>query len=403
MRARAPRLVAVTVVMIYLAGVTANLWLSVLLQGAGARSMSSVEMVALLLGFGAFAVVGAVIIAHQPGNAIGWIFAALPLMVATLSIGNTYASYLIVSGREPSPAVLIAAWPNNFYWYLLVALLFVYVPLLFPTGRPPSPRWWAIAWLAGLSCALIVLLGALAESIEGQEVQWTRPNPFGIAGLENPEQLPLAGVLFVCLIASMLGAVASFVVRYRGSYGPERQQLKWFLFAVALLPVSMLFDGFVEELLWLEAILFPLTVAALPVAAGVAIMRFRLYAIDRIISRTLAYGLLTGLLVVVYALGVLVLGQLLEPITQGSELAVAGSTLVVVALFGPARRRLQATVDRHFNRSRYDAERTVAAFRDRLRDEVDLDTLSADLLSAVDATMRPRRMALWLRPTPKGG
>ncbi|MGI8575763.1 MAG: hypothetical protein ACR2MA_10595 [Egibacteraceae bacterium] len=401
MSRRVGRIVGVVAVAVYLAGAGILVRLGVLLDRAGADGQSPLEGLAILLGFGAFTVVGALILAHQPRNAIGWIFTAIGLMIATLSIGNSYASYLILTGREPSTAALIAAWPNNFYWYVLLALTFVFVPLLFPTGRPPSPRWWAVGWLAGLSMSVTATLSALAESIQGQDVGWVRPNPFGINGLRYVEQLPVAGVLFFCLIAAMLGAVASFVVRYRRSYGEERQQLKWFLFAVSLLPFSLLFDFLLEDIGWLLNILFPLVVAALPTAAGVAILRYRLYAIDRIISRTLAYGLLTGVLVAVYAASVLVLGQVLAPVTQGSELAVAGSTLVVAALFGPVRRRVQAGVDRRFNRSRYDAERIVEAFRARLRDEVDLDTLSADLLGAVGATVEPRRVALWLRPTPR--
>jgi hypothetical protein len=193
----------------------------------------------------------------------------------------------------------------------------------------------------------------------------------------------------------MAAAVASVGLRFRRSRGVERQQLKWFTYAAALIAVSFLLWGFLLPAGGVTDVVFGLTIALVPVAAGIAILRYRLYEIDRLINRTLVYGLLTAVLGGVYAGVVLVLGQLLG---QDSSLAVAGATLVAAALFQPARRRIQQAVDRRFNRRRYDAARTVEAFSARLREEIDLEALSAELLAVVNQTMQPTEVWLWLRP-----
>jgi uncharacterized protein (DUF697 family) len=181
-----------------------------------------------------------------------------------------------------------------------------------------------------------------------------------------------------------------------GQYGPESEQLKWFTFAGAVVIFFLATGSF---LAWEGALGTALLIALFPISAGIAILRYRLYDIDRIINRTLVYGLLTVLLGAVYVAGVFGLGQLLNPITGESALAVAASTLAVAALFQPARRRIQAVVDRRFNRRKYNAAKTVEAFSAHLRDEVDLDALSAELLAVVDQTMQPTTASLWLRPS----
>jgi hypothetical protein len=195
----------------------------------------------------------------------------------------------------------------------------------------------------------------------------------------------------------ILAAVVSLVVRFRRSRGEERLQLKWFTYAAALLPLVFL-DNLVPDAV--ANLLFAAVVACLPVAAGIAILRYRLYEIDRLINRTLVYGLLTALLAGIYAALVLGLGQLSGQLgARTPSWVVAVATLAVATLFQPARRRIQRAVDRRFNRRRYDAARTVEAFSVRLRDQVDLDTLSAELLAVVDQTVQPTRAALWLRPS----
>jgi hypothetical protein len=227
------------------------------------------------------------------------------------------------------------------------------------------------------------------------------PTRSGSGGLPHPEQGAAGAVLTGLFTAVSLAACASLVARFRRARGEERQQLKWFAYAATLMVISSVVGG----------MLFPaggdvgagITIALLPVAAGIAILRYRLYDIDRLINRTLVYGLLTALLGLVYATAVLVLGQVFGGVTDDPpSWAVAGATLAVAALFQPARRRIQAVVDRQFNRRKYDMAKTVEAFSARLRDEVDLDTLSAELLAVVNQTMEPTRASLWLRPSPEG-
>jgi hypothetical protein len=226
----------------------------------------------------------------------------------------------------------------------------------------------------------------------------TIANPVGIQAAR-----PLLGVLAylsqLCLLVVVVGSAASILVRFRRARGLERQQLKWLAYAVVVATVALLLASR-EWAGWAVAEVVALfAVGFIPVAIGVAILRYRLFDIDRLISRTLVYGLLTALLAGVYVTGVFVAGRLLDPAHGRSELAVAGSTLAVAALFQPARRRIQRLVDRRFNRSRYDAVRTVEAFRGRLWEEIDLDSLSAELLAVVDQTMQPTTAALWLRPS----
>jgi hypothetical protein len=220
-------------------------------------------------------------------------------------------------------------------------------------------------------------------------------NPVGVAAVGDPEQGAVGLVLTSALGLLVVAAVVSLVVRFRRSRGEERLQLKWFTYAAALLPVILLGDLLPDAA---NSVLFAVGISLLPVAAGVAILRYRLYDIDRLINRALVYGLVTALLGGVYAGLVLLAGQLFGDLgDRPPSWAVAGATLAVAALFQPARRRVQALVDRRFNRARYDAARTVDAFSARLRDQVDLDTLAAELLGVVDQTVQPASASLWLR------
>jgi hypothetical protein len=279
--------------------------------------------------------------------------------------------------------------------------------LLFPTGRLPSPRWRPVAWSVVGGVALSLVTQALKPRTFSDVAGDT--NPFAQSALE-PVIGPLDVVGGTLVFVGLIGVLASLVVRLRGSRGRERQQLKWFVY-VALLGIAAIYllDPLMQLLTDLPlgsgssvvlALLDPWVLAplVLPITVAVAVVRHRLYDIDRMINRTLVYGLLTALLGSVYAAGVFVLGRLLDPADGQSELAVAASTLAVAALFQPARRRVQTAVDRRFNRARYNAARTVSAFSVRLRDQVDLDTLSAELLSVVDQTVQPTQASLWLRP-----
>jgi 4-amino-4-deoxy-L-arabinose transferase-like glycosyltransferase len=263
--------------------------------------------------------------------------------------------------------------------------------LLFPDGRLPSRRWRPVAWLSALSIVLTcglygVLLWPLRGVVDGE-----------------PEQLLAGGqaivlnAAFPLMVLCGLACLTALAVRFRRARGIERQQLKWFLFAAAItiVIISIFSVSDLVSRLWVLPLL-----PAIPVAAGIAILRYRLYDIDRIINRTLVYGTVTVVLGLSYAGLVLVLGQLFGGVTKDPpSWAVAGATLTVAALFQPVRRHIQAVVDRRFNRRKYDAAKTIEAYSVRLRDELDLDTLSAELLTVVDQTMQPTRVSMWLRPS----
>jgi hypothetical protein len=271
--------------------------------------------------------------------------------------------------------------------------------LLFPTGRLLSPRWRPVAWLTAVVTALSTMLNSLQPTLGpfGDQVVM---NPIGVAAVGNPEKSPVVPALIILLTVLAAVAFGSLVLRFRRSRGEERQQLKWFTYAAALVPLSMLGDALPAVI---GDLVIDLPIVFLPVATGIAILRYRLYDIDRLINRTLVYGLLTALLGGVYAGAVLVLGQVFGGVGgDPPSWAVAGATLAVAALFQPARRRIQAVVDRRFNRRKYNAAQTIQAFSTRLREQVDLDTLSSELLAVVDQTMQPTRAWLWLRPSPPG-
>jgi hypothetical protein len=271
--------------------------------------------------------------------------------------------------------------------------------LLFPTGRLLSPRWRPAAWLAGAATATFTVLAALRPDLD-PAADHVVANPIGVAAVENPEESAVGVTLLILVILVGVVGFVSLVIRFRRSRGEERQQLKWFTYAGALLPLAVLGDFLPAPL---GNIAFAVPIVFLPVAAGIAVLRYRLYDIDRLINRTLVYGLLTALLAVVYASGVLLLGQVFGGVGRDPpSWAVAGATLAVAALFQPARRRIQQAVDRRFNRRRYNAAKTIEAFSNRLRDQIDLDTLSTELLAIVDQTTEPTRASLWLRPSASG-
>jgi hypothetical protein len=353
----------------------------------------------LLLAFGAFMIVGALIVAHRPGNAIGWIFSAIGLLAATGALAQEYAQYAYLTRPGSLPGAIVAAWYAVWWWYPTIILALVFTLFLFPTGRLLSPRWRPAAWLAGGVTATLTVLAALNPSLDIREAEGhVVSNPIGVAAVGDVGESAVGAALLNLLIVLSVVALVSLVIRFRRSRSDERQQLKWFTYAGALLMVLPLGD-YVPAAALGDAV-FGLVVACVPIAAGIAILRYRLYDIDQLINRTLVYGLLTALLAAVYAGVVLILGQVFGGIrAQPPSWAVAGATLAVAALFQPARRRVQAVVDRRFNRRKYDAALTIEAFSARLREELDLDTLSAELLAVVEQTIQPTQASLWLRPS----
>jgi hypothetical protein len=342
----------------------------------------------------AFVTVGAVVISRRPGNVIGWLCWGIGLTQILAGFGGSSAQSVLADDPDLGPGWVVLYELGELCWELSWALLAVLL-LLFPTGRLPSRRWRPVAWAAG---AVLVLAAFSGPFLPGPPAPRLPPNPIAIPPLAGVLRLAYGAAGFV-LAGVILAALVSLVVRFRRATGSERQQLKWFAYGTALLfllPVA----GLVGASLAGPAgnLIAAGIVSALPVAIGIAVLRYRLYDIDRLINRTLVYGLLTALLAGIYTGVVLVLGQVFGGVGKDPpSWAVAGATLAVAALFQPARRRIQQVVDRRFNRRKYNATKTVEAFSLRLRDEVDLDMLSAELLAIANQTMQPTTASLWLR------
>jgi len=333
----------------------------------------------------AFPIVGALIAARQPRNAIGWLFLAAGLGRSIDYAFLGYATHTLVEDPGSLPGGAAAGLLADVAWVpsLLggTALLF----LLFPHGRLPSRRWRPVVWLIGA-----VTLSYVAGTVLNADPLYYFPaveNPLGIAAASGI--VDAAGVAAIALI---LTAVASLVVRFRRARGQERQQLKWLVYAAALLFISTPIQPLLEGSVVSDA-LFGFLISLLPIAVGIAILRHRLYDIDLVIRRTLVYGVLTATLAGAYLGSVLLVGLAIGR----SGFAVAVSTLAVAGLFRPALTRIQAAVDRRFYRRRYDAAQTLEAFGSRLRDELDLETLAVDLRGVVRETVQPAHVSLWLR------
>jgi hypothetical protein len=333
-----------------------------------------------------------IITLRRPGNAVGWLVAVAVVGLGAQEFAAGYGHYALTHpGTLPGGRLAAMLQPVGAVGLVALALAF----LVFPTGQLPSPRWRPVAWallaVGGLLFAAFVLTpGPLLTGVPASE------NPLGVAALGT---VNLIDPLYTLFLGLVLLALISLLFRFRRARGDERQQLKWLPVGVALVLASFLVEDLGNATLNALADLF--AVGALSGAILVAILKYRLYDIDRLLNRTLVYTTLTVLLGLVYAAGVFVLSRLLDPAGGESELAVAASTLAVAALFQPLRRRVQAAVDRRFNRRRFDAAKTVEAFSARLRDEVDLDVLAAELLVIADQTMQPTTVSLWLRPPPQ--
>jgi hypothetical protein len=373
-------------------------WLDRLLRAAGRadRAPLGAAVAAPVLAAVSAATVGAVLASRRPRHPVGWLLLAAGLALNASGVASAYADY----GLLARPGSLPAAREASLYLpaFIVPALtLFGFVLLLTPTGTLPSPRWcwWARAAVAAPVISLLAIL--LAPRSAGPGVR-TPDNPFDLTGVGGVLLVIYQLAFAVTNVAVLVGG-ASLVVRFRRARGGERQQLRWVALAAALtvfgsLAILAAFAvGASPALLgWVAGVY----VAILPVALAAAILRYRLYDLDRIISRTLAYALLTVLLAGGYAVVALSLGQFLG---RDSSLVVAAATLAVAAAFQPLRRRVQTAVDRRFNRRRHDAAATIEAFSGRLHEQVDLDTLTAELLAVVDQTMQPTRASLWLRPS----
>ncbi len=343
-----------------------------------------------------FAAIGGLIAARLPSNRLGWVMSFGALCWAVSLVGEQYAWFATFTRPGSLPGASMAAWVQAWIWIPGTALLETGLPLLFPDGGLPSQRWRpvAIVVVAGAAIATatqaIGLWGAgAAEILIGSTTVSDMPGPIGTASSIGQ---------IVLFIVGPIAAASALIVRLRRSVGIERQQMRWFTYAVVVTIVTVTFDVLTspEAGTTTTALTSIIGFVLIPLAMAVAIFRYRLYDIDRIISRTIAYLIVTGVLAVVFVGAILVFTALLSPVFGENPVAVAASTLIVAALFQPLRVRVQRAVDRRFNRARYDAERTITAFSSRLRDDVDLASLDADIGRVIGQTLAPVSLGLWL-------
>jgi hypothetical protein len=352
--------------------------------------------VTFIVSFAAFVPMGALIASRRPKNPIGWIACGIGLFNAASAAGYEYAVRALLVDPQNLPGGELASWLSAWTWAPGVALL-AFLMLLFPTGSPPTRRWRWVGWIAAAD--ILVLVGS-AMSLWPRRgellLRETLPSDFAAKAI-----LEIAWSVMLVLV---LISLASLIVRFLRSRGEERQQLKWLAYVAAVVTVLFVNELFLLELLGagettfgiVSEHLLNLSAAAFPVAAAIAILKYRLYDIDLIINRTLVYGALTALLAVAY-FAIVVALQNVIPGADDSDLTIAGSTLAVAAIFRPLRARVQGFIDRRFYRRKFDAQRTLESFSSRLREDVDLDHLSADLLGVVRDTMQPAHASLWLR------
>jgi len=378
-------------------------WLDELLRQAGRADLVQLTLPAVavpVLTVVSSVTVGAVVAARRPAHPVGWLLLGIALALTATAANAQYFVYglLVRPGALPVARYAVLYQPATTFTALI---LIGFVLLLTPTGALPSPGWRWLAWVMALTPAVLVLVVTLAGGPVDPRYQ-AHGGPFDLRGLDGVLLAANRTALAVTVVG-LVAAAASLVGRFRHARGVERLQLRWVALGAVLVglgAVGVLFSlavgGSAAGTLFSVAVGCCLVVP--PVATGAAVLRYRLYDLDRIVSRTLAYGLLTLVLGGGYALVVLGLGQLLG---RDSSLVVAAATLAVAALFQPARRRVQQAVDRRFNRRRHDAARIIEGFGAHLRDQVDLDTLTTDLLAVVDQTIQPTQASLWLRPPPE--
>ena len=377
-------------------GLVVTVWLDQLLRQTGRPELVVLIPTAIppVLGAVSTATVGALVASRRPRHPVGWLLLGFGLSLSAAGVALAYTNYGVAEPDAPAASLVALCVPATIVTAIACNGLIL---LLTPTGSLPSPRW---RWWAGITAVtpVALLLVVTLFHRRGDRPAQALSSPLDLHTLDGG-LLVAYRAAFAVTIAVVVMATASLVGRFRRARSIERQQLRWVAFAtvlVALLAVVHL-TALALGTYALAPVVGGLNPPILSAAIGAAVLRYRLYDLDRIISRTLAYGLLTLLLGGAYVVVALGLGQLLG---RDSSLAVAGATLAVAALFQPARRRIQAVVDRRFNRRRHDAARTMAAFSVRLRDHTDLDTLTAEVLGVVDQTMQPTRASLWLRPQP---
>ena len=347
-----------------------------------------------------FATVGAILVSRLPGNVIGWLLASGGFCFAVGNGATSLADAGLNADPGSVPGAIWFAWLGNWIWAPAIGAI-VGLTLVYPSGRLLSRRWRPVALAATAVITLLTIGTATGPWPDGQ---FPVENPLLITGGFETLFSALGVVVGPLAILVAILAVASLVLRYRRSTGAERQQLKWFAFVTAVSVPSFLVASALYGATGVAGVVGNLAgfvaymgFALLPVAIGVAVLRYRLYEIDRLISRSISWTAITGVLVAVFVAVILLIQAALAQVTTSNTVAVATSTVVVFALFQPLRRRIQTRVDGRFNRARYDAERTLAAFAGRLRDEVDLQELEAEITVTVTRTVQPAAISLWIR------
>ena len=371
--------------------------LAFLLASLNVPTSSALVTACLLVVIVAFSMVGALVASRRPENPIGWLFCCGAFVWGLGELGLEYGVYALVTAPGSLPAgawvAWFGAWARGIGGFFMVPFLL----LLFPPGRLPTRRWRVVVWTAVGYMTLFTLVSWLSPVSQDFRLSSVR-NPLGI-DLEIMNLL--GGILYLTLPLLLLASGAAVIVRFRRASGDERQQIKWFAYAVVVM-VFLFTLGHslgLTQVVGVAPLVFAFPLTGLPVAAGIAILKYRLYDIDLLINRTLVYGSLTVMLIALYFGGIAVLQGVFVALTGGqSTLAVVASTLAIAALFNPLRRRVQARVDRRFYRRKYDAAKALAAFGSRLREETDLDSLRGDALAVVRETMQPAYASLWLRP-----
>jgi hypothetical protein len=353
--------------------------------------------------------VGAVVGSRRPENPIGWLFCAIGGFAAIVLLSSEYAAYALLAQPGSLPGGLAMVWIRAWVWVPYVGL-FVLLFLVFPEGWPQSR---ALRWFTSLVLFVIAYGTVLAAFSPGpiDAIGGAVDNPLGMEALRGVGTNSAVGPVESVLYALGIVAAASLFGRMRRARGVQRQQIKWFAYATVVLVGGVVLDFTVSEatgVQWLGKIGFVLRMvglAGLPIAIGIAVLRYRLYNIDRIINRTFVYGALTATLLTVYVADIVLLQRIFVLITgERSTLAVVASTLMIAALFTPLRRRIQGFIDRRFYRRKYDARKTLEAYSVQLRNETDLEALSDDLVGVVGETMQPAHVSLWLRrDTPSKG
>ena len=387
-----------------------------LTRAAAPETAGVLSEMALYTAMLTFPTAGVLIATRQPHNPIGWILLAIGLVWQFPSEAYVRFGLLTAPGAVPAPLEVAAA--TAWAWVPGVGLIGTFLLLLFPDGRLPSPRWRVVGWASAAALVVPSILITIAPVSMVQATGYAFvpdvANPLGVAALRPYVDAldPVVLAIPLCILAS----AASLVLRYRRARGDERQQLKWLAAAAGVVAVvyaivmvlSLVFGTEAwfgrEDPAWLGVVqnLTIFTFVLIPVAVGVAVLRYRLYDIDLIINRALVYGALTAALAVVYAIGVVGIGAVVRLMgdQEGGSLVVAVSTLAVAGLFSPLRRRIQAFIDYRFSRRRYDAARTLEAFSARLRHDLDMASLHAALLDAVASTVQPASVSVWLPPAP---